>query len=440
MSDKVRFYLEQSVPELEDLQRKGLFEKNEITMIMRRRTDFEQRIQGRGCKPRDFIRYSEFESNLEKLRKKRYTRLSSVGLVNTKASLSDWAGIRRILFIFERASRKFPGDLEIWSNYLMHAKSNGAIKVIYRVYSKLLQLQPRNIDAWLSAARYEFEDNSNAKGARILFQRALKLNPESLQLWLSYAQFELSYVSKLLARRQVLGLITEKQQNDEMVKDDKKFQKALNKKDAPGAVDEDEDDMDKDVINLPEAGDEEVKEQLNHLPEADMNMLGNPETNPVLKGDVALTIFDLCIPAILKSLPKNSTIIKPDDKVFEIVERFLNIIDQFDNLNRDYMYYHILNYLQSNYPTDLRTSLIDITLPIRSISIDNETLSESLQLSVNKFIAYKLKSRDADNKIQLTNDYTNFVNDKFLAPSLESNVNERTIILLKAIIKKCRTI
>lgn len=73
MAEKVRYYLEQSVPELEDLKAKGLFDKNEITMIMRRRTDFEHRIQGRGSKPRDFLKYADFEGNLEKLRKKRYT-------------------------------------------------------------------------------------------------------------------------------------------------------------------------------------------------------------------------------------------------------------------------------------------------------------------------------------------------------------------------------
>ena len=70
MAEKIRYYLEQSVPELEDLKIKGLFDKNEITMVMRRRTDFEHRITGRGCKPKDFLRYTEFETNLEKLRKR----------------------------------------------------------------------------------------------------------------------------------------------------------------------------------------------------------------------------------------------------------------------------------------------------------------------------------------------------------------------------------
>lgn len=66
-------------------------------MIMRRRTDFEHRINSRGSKSRDYLKYVEFESNLEKLRKKRYNRLSSVGLINTKPSISDWADRKSVV-------------------------------------------------------------------------------------------------------------------------------------------------------------------------------------------------------------------------------------------------------------------------------------------------------------------------------------------------------
>ncbi|ODV66527.1 hypothetical protein HYPBUDRAFT_111439 [Hyphopichia burtonii NRRL Y-1933] len=437
MADKVRYYLEQSVPELEDLQDKGLFERNEITMIMRRRTDFEQRIQGRGSRPRDFLKYCDFEVNLEKLRKKRLIRLKSVGLIKQKRSISDWAGPRRILFIMQRSVRRFPGDLELWAKYLQQAKEHGAIKVIYSVYSRLLQLQPRNIDAWLSAARYEFEDNSNAKGARVLFQRGLRLNPDSYELWLNYAQFELTYVSKLLARRQVLGLVTEKEQTEDLQKDERRREAELNKNSK--VLDNDE-DFNKDVISLPTVSADEVNDQLNHLPEADMNMLGNAETNPVLRGDIALTIYDLCIPAILKTIPKNSTISTPEDKVFEISQAFLSIFDQFDNLNRDYLYLHVLTYLQNNHSNDIRTPLIDINLSTRTLKISDENFAEVLQLSVNKFIAYKMKLKNNKDKDELTNKYTSYLNEKFLTPSIESNQSKRVTTLLKAIIKKCRSI
>ncbi|CAK9435662.1 uncharacterized protein LODBEIA_P03890 [Lodderomyces beijingensis] len=380
MADKIRYHLEQSVPELEDLKEKGLFDKHEITMIMRKRTDFEHRITGRGSTPRDFLRYSEYENNLEKLRKKRFARLSKVGLVDTKPSISDWAGVRRVMFILDRATKRYPGDMDLWSTYLQFAKSNDAIKTVYKIYSRLLQLQPRNIDAWLSAAKYEFEVNGNAKGTRLLFQRGLRLNPESLTLWLSYAQFELTYISKLLARRKVLGLLTEQQQR------------------------EDEKDKDPESMII-------LDEVKSNLPEADMNMLGNPETNSALKGDVMLAIFDICVQT-LKT--KNA---------IEVAEKMLDIVDKFEDLNRDYLYQHIISYLQREHPDDTKAKFLDITLPIRTSRDSN-----SLQLSVNKFLAYKHKSSDKN----LTNMFTDYISDKFLGQS--AKVDD----LLKAIINKCR--
>lgn len=414
MAEKVRYYLEQSVPELEDLQSKGLFEKHEITMIMRRRTDFEHRIQGRGSHTRDFLKYAEFEKNLEKLRKKRYARLSKVGLVDTKPSISDWAGVRRILFIFQRGINKYPKSLDIWSNYLDFAKKQGAIKVIYKIYSKLLQLQPRNVDAWLSACKYEFEVNNNAKGTRVLFQRSLRLNPDSKELWLNYFQFELTYISKLLTRRKVLGLITEKQQQDEMEKEVHQYNEKLSEENML-------DDGDEDTIALPT---ESMRDELNTLPEADMNMLGNPETNPALKGDVSLAIFDAAAVALI-----NDKTINKDTKLFQLVNQMLNIIDKFDDLNQDYLYMHILNYLQTNYPNNVNTLLIDVTLPIRNVDKTSNVFADNLQLSVNKFFAYKLKLKNEE----LTTKYIDYLG-RFV-DSEESKVND----LLRAIIKKCVT-
>lgn len=406
MAEKVRYYLEQSVPELEDLQRKKLFSKNEITMIMRRRTDFEHRIQGRGTKARDFLKYADFENNVEKLRKKRFSRLSKSGVVDTKPSVSDWAGTRRVLFIYERATRRYPSDMDVWRRYLRAAKLNGATKVVYKVYSRLLQLQPRNVDAWLSAAAYEFDTNANAKGARSLFQRGLRLNPDAFALWFQYVQFELTFVARLLARRRVLGLLTEKQQRDHLASEAKN----------------DETD---DVIHLPEA---EVADQLHKLPEADINMLGNPETNPALRGDVALAVFDLAVDAESAKGgdsdaedPSRST-----RRTVSAVAQFMDLFDQFSDLNRDHLYVHAIALLQKKCPNDPQTMFLDATVPLRTTSTSEADFAECLQLSVNKFLAYKSRGHD------LTKEYVEYLRDRFAGDGPEE-VRE----LVGAIIAKC---
>lgn len=425
MSSKVRYYMELSVPELDDLNKKGLFDRKEITMIMRRRTDFEYRIQGRGSKPRDFLKYADFEINLEKLRIKRYLRLKTADLIDTKPSISDWAGFRKIIFVFDRAVKRYPGDLEIWGQYIRFVKEKDAVKVVYRVYAKLLLLQPRNVEAWLLAAKYEFDVNANAKGARDLYQRALRMNPESAKLWLSYANFELAYVVKLLARRKVMGLLTEKQQRDDLAAQESEVQKRK-EKGADGVAGND------DMVSLDDIDGDELKSELALLPEADLSVLGDPESNPVLKGDIALTIFDLCIPELLQGVASNLK----EDRVFEIAHDFLAMFDKFTTLNREYLYHHILRYLQTNYPASVRTATIDITLTLRGISVGDPELAENLQLSVNKFNAYRAKAKSDSDKKALTDFYIDYLNDNFVNSPDEKL--DRVVMLLRAIIQKCR--
>lgn len=426
MASTIRYYLEQSVPELEDLTKKGLFERKEITMVMRRRTDFEHRIQGRGATPRDYLKYAAFEINLERLRIKRYLRLNTANLVDTKPSLSDWAGFRRIVFVFDRAVRRFPGNLDIWAEYIKFVREKDAVKVVYRVYAKLLQLQPRNVDAWLLAAKYEFEENANAKGARDLYQRGLRFNPESTRLWMSYAQFELTYVAKLLARRKVLGLLTDKQQQDDLQLQQAERESRL----ASTAVDVDGVEENHEIIALGDDDEDELKLHLHTLPEADLNVLGNPDLNPVLRGDVALAIFDLCVAELLKDVPADVR----QTKVLDIASDFLAVVDQFDSLNRDHLYVHVLAYLQNSYPDSVRTKVLDITLPLRTVAVDDADLAELLQLAVNKFLAYKLKMHSSDDKQALTADFVAYLTDRYVNTAKSA----KTVLLLKAIIHKCR--
>lgn len=378
MASKARMIIERAVPELEDLEKKGLFQHKEVTMIMRRRTDFEQRILGRGASPLDFIKYTDFEINLEKLRRKRFDRLRQADLVDLKPSISDWAGFRRIVFTFDRAVRKYPGDLDLWARYLRFVKEKDAVKVVYRVYAKLLLLQPRNTDAWLLAAKYEFESNANAIGARDLYQRALQLNPDDTRLWELYAEFELAYVAKLLARRKVLGLLTESQQKADLQKAHAEYQRRLAS--GPDAVE----GSDRIVLD--------AEEELKTLPEADMSVLGDPALNPVLRGDIALVVYDLCLPAVLKHVPAADK----EARFVAVLWRFLAIFDEFPTLNRDHLYLHVVHNMQKHYPQNTQTVLADVTLPLRAMKVSDAGFAESLQLAVNKYLAYQKQNKSLD--------------------------------------------
>ncbi|KAL1920616.1 uncharacterized protein VTP21DRAFT_993 [Calcarisporiella thermophila] len=193
MADTVQYYLEQMVPELEDLENKGIFSKAEVKSIVKRRTKFEYALKRRISKKIDYLRYVEYEMNLEALRKKRKSRLD----IKSKTSISDYAGVRRINFIFERALRKFGGDVSLWLQYIDFAKSSGASKTLGKLFAKAIQLHPSKTSLWILAASWEFEENANIVAARTLMQRGLRLNPEKEQLWHEYFRLELAYVEKI---------------------------------------------------------------------------------------------------------------------------------------------------------------------------------------------------------------------------------------------------
>ncbi|KFX96786.1 hypothetical protein V490_03140 [Pseudogymnoascus sp. VKM F-3557] len=50
-SDKVRFYMEQAVPQLREFEEKKIFTKDEIRSLVKKRSDFEHLLLARGCPP-----------------------------------------------------------------------------------------------------------------------------------------------------------------------------------------------------------------------------------------------------------------------------------------------------------------------------------------------------------------------------------------------------
>lgn len=417
MSSKTRYYLEQCIPELDDLVDKNLFTKNEISKIMKKRTDFEHRLNSRGSSTNDYMKYVAYENNVEKLRKKRVKRILQAGKTN---SISDWSIGQRITFIYQRGTNKFPQDLKLWAMYLKYLKTRGAetsYKKIHAVYNQLLKLHPSNVDVWISCAKYEHETHANFKSCRTIFQNGLRFNGDSAKLWYEYVKFELNFITKLLNRRKVMGLINEREQALDMLNDENK------------------DSTDDEGIKLPRSGDT-MKDKLNELPEADMNMLGNTDTNPALRGDIALTVFDMAIETLGKYyVNKHKGYYVGTDKDFEkqlnkdAVEvlfakslEYIVLFDQFKDLDRLYLINHVIQFWRSehfgiNLESDctelyLQTIYLDIILNIRYMTMESLDIDE-LQISVKKYLAYSNKLDQSIRK-SIQQKYKDHIKETFL--------------------------
>jgi U3 small nucleolar RNA-associated protein 6 len=197
-SDKARFFLEQSVPELKEFEKRGIFSAAEITSIARKRSDFEHKINAPGSSPTDYARYAEFEMNVDTLRRKRVKRL---GIKSTA-----YNGKRRIFFVFDRGCRKHPGDLTLWMEAIEFAKKQKAYKKLLEMFTQVLRLHPTKPDLWIHAAHYAVEEHGDMTEARSYMQRALRFCKGSRTVWLQYGRLEMAYAAKIQARREILGI------------------------------------------------------------------------------------------------------------------------------------------------------------------------------------------------------------------------------------------
>lgn len=419
MSDKARYALEKSIPELEDLEKKGLFARKELNMIVRRRTDFEHRIAGRGSKPADFLAYVKFEKNVDRLRKKRVERLKDA--IDRTPSVSSWAIPRRILYIFQRGTNKFPSSMELWAGYLKYARKQESVKVVYDVYSKLLSLQPRNVDVWLSGAKWEFEYNKNVKGARALFKRCLRFNIEEQRVWLEFIKLELNYLSKLLARRKLLQLVSERAQQEDMEDQERKQKKE--------GGDGDGDDEEQGNILILEADEDEINTELNKLPEMNVSTLGSIEDNPVLRGDLIMTLYDVFIATMLKRTEENER----QEILYRLATTVLALIDQFDILERTHMCNYIIRDLVTRFPNESKNLILQLTLSLRYVKVEDDSFVNSLQQNVKSYQAWYSKSKiDEKVKEDVRNRYIKYLDERFLQnDSLDEDVKSLLTLLLK---------
>lgn len=266
-SDKARFYMEQSVPELQEYARKGIFTTAEITAIARKRSEFEHLINMPGAAtPSDFARYAAYEMNLDALRKRRSKRIG--------AKTTTFTGQKKTFFVLERGVRKFQGDMGLWMQYLTYCRDEAANKKLAKALTQCLRLHPLKWEIWVWAAQYYVERQADMTTARSYMQRGLRFCKNERKLWLEYAKLEMIYVAKIAARRHILGLDVARQTKTLV----------------------ESNDNDADEIALPEITAEDINPELKKETDAvDEAALQTLASTPALSGAIPRTIFDTAL-------------------------------------------------------------------------------------------------------------------------------------------------
>lgn len=325
-ADKARYYLEQSVPELKELQKRKIFTPEEITAVAKKRSDFEHKINARGSSPTDYAQYAEFEINVDMLRRKRVKRL---GIKNPTHN-----GQRRIFFVFDRGTRKFPGDVQLWMQGIEYARKQKALKKVTQMLTNILRLHPAKAELWIYAAQFALEENGDMTEARGYMQRGLRFCKNNKELWLQNFRLELNWIIKIHTRRRILGIEKDSRKEEEI--------KTIG-----------EDD---NMMMLPKLTAEDIAPDDEETDKVDVDALANLDSVPATSGAIPVAIFD----AAVQQSPKDSNLAL---KFYEELTPFA--LEQCSAL--DTIRIHIDVVLQERYPDSWHACACHISMPVFGI-------------------------------------------------------------------------
>ncbi|NXG53659.1 UTP6 protein, partial [Psilopogon haemacephalus] len=192
MAERIEQRLEDRVPELEQLERVGLFTHKEIKAILRKASALEYKIQRRTLRKEDFINYIQYEINLLELIKKRRAR---VGYSFKKEEI-EFSILQRVHSLFKRATGKWKDDVQLWLSHVAFCKQWNTKHQLSKVFSSMLAIHPNKPALWIMAAKWEMETRLSSESARHLFLRALRFHPECPKLYQEYFRMELMNAEK----------------------------------------------------------------------------------------------------------------------------------------------------------------------------------------------------------------------------------------------------
>ncbi|KAH6668123.1 U3 small nucleolar RNA-associated protein 6-domain-containing protein [Plectosphaerella plurivora] len=334
VAEKARFYLERSVPQLREWERKEIFTKDEIRSIVQKRSDFEHRCLAPGVKAEDFTTYAQWEISLDALRKKRCERLK------IRHVSSQHATQARVMAIYDRAVFKRPDSKALWLEFLAYTAKVKATKRWRKTMTAVLRLMPRDADLWVLAGRRSAM-NGDMGAARGFFMRGCRFCTADEGLWVEYARCELEWLAKVERKKnepkrgkKVAAIASEQVDDDDAMM---------------FTINDDEDD-DADEVILPDPEQAKAAKAVFEKEEAE-----TLENNPAMDGAIPMAIFDV---ARKQSFFKGSS-----------GETFFDLFASFTNLSvQGKLLQHALEAMQEDFPESPSTWCCYIRRPLVGVS------------------------------------------------------------------------
>lgn len=200
MAEIVQQRIEDRIPELEQLERVGLFTKKEVKSIIKKATALEYKLHRLIINKEDFIAYIQYEINILELIKKRRMHIH----YQFKREEIEYPIIHRINSVFSRATKKWKNDVQLWLSHVAFCKKWSSKSQISKVFSSMLAIHPDKPAMWIMAAKSELEDRDSSESARHIFLRALRFHPNNKKVYQEYFRMELLHCEKLRKQKEEL--------------------------------------------------------------------------------------------------------------------------------------------------------------------------------------------------------------------------------------------
>ena len=282
---------------------------------------------------------------MDTLRKKRVRRLGVKSVGHT--------GQRRVFSLFDRATKKFAGDLGLWMQYLEYARRQKALKKVAQILTAALRLHPQKSELWMYAARFALEENSDMMEARGYMQRGLRFCRSSRNLWLEYMKLELLYISKIASRHQILGISSEKQDLEDS-------------KDAGS---------DEDMIRLPKLTQNDIAPSDDPEAGVDKAALLKLEQSPLMTGAVPIAIFDAAM--------------KQFDNEEALAKSFYDVVDEVQQIGcKARILEHIVKKLLATSPQSWQSMVCHIKVAVPGIPITSPEFPLALGSALSRARQY----------------------------------------------------
>ncbi|XP_036396213.1 U3 small nucleolar RNA-associated protein 6 homolog isoform X1 [Megalops cyprinoides] len=200
MAEIIQQRVEDRIPELEQLERVGLFTKKEVKAMIKKATALEYKLHRITISKEDFITYIQHEINVLELIKKRRLRIG----YTFKREEIEFPVINRIHNVFRRATAKWKDDVQLWLSHVAFTKKWNTKAQLSKIFSSLLAIHSDKPALWIMAAKCEMEDRNSSESARHLFLRALRFHPENKKVYQEYFRMELMHAEKLRKQQKEL--------------------------------------------------------------------------------------------------------------------------------------------------------------------------------------------------------------------------------------------